>query len=40
MFENDCWCPHTFHANLATLTADILVEVASDLSSTTSFADW
>ena len=40
VLEYDCWRPNAFHANLAAFAADVLVEVASDLASTTSFTDW
>ena len=40
VLEDDRWGANAFHANLVAFSADILVEVTSDLSSTTSFADW
>jgi len=40
VLEYNRWRPDTFHANLVAFSADILVEVASDLASTTSFTDW
>ena len=40
VLEYDRWRPDTFHANLVAFSADVLVEVASDLASTTSFTDW
>ena len=40
VLEYDRWRPDTFHANLVAFSADVLVEVASDLSSTASFTDW
>jgi hypothetical protein len=40
VLEDDRWRADTLHANLAAFSAHILVEVTSDLSSTTSFADW
>lgn len=40
VLEYDRWRTNAFHANFVAFSADILVEVTSDLSSTTSFADW
>lgn len=40
VLEYDRWRPNAFHANLAAFSADILVEITSNLSSSTSFTDW
>jgi hypothetical protein len=40
VFEDDRRRPDAFHSNLPALTAYLLIEVASDLSSSTSFTDW